>query len=86
MFHFANAGEVSWKGLAEGVFSLAYGEAAPNVAPGATADWVAPAKRPLRGTLDTGKLERVFCVKPKPWHEAVGEIVAELTAQERSAA
>jgi dTDP-4-dehydrorhamnose reductase len=86
VFHFANAGEVSWKSLAEGVFSLAYGAGAPNVAAAATSDWAAPARRPLRGTLDTGKLERVFGVTPKPWHEAVGEIVAELTAHERSAA
>jgi dTDP-4-dehydrorhamnose reductase len=81
IFHYANAGEVSWKGFAEGVFGLAYGSKAPPVAPALTADWAAPAKRPLRGTLDTGKLERVFGVRPKPWREAVGEIVAELRAE-----
>jgi len=84
--HFANAGEVSWKGFAEGVFSLAYGADAPPVAASATADWPAPARRPLRGTLDTGKLTRVFGVTPRPWREPVGEIVAELMAQERTPA
>jgi dTDP-4-dehydrorhamnose reductase len=84
--HFANAGEVSWKGFAEGVFDLALGAAAPKVAATTTADFVTPAKRPLRGTLDTGKLERVFGVTPRPWREAVAEIVAELTGEQRSAA
>jgi dTDP-4-dehydrorhamnose reductase len=84
--HFANAGEVSWKQLAEGVFDLAFGAAAPVVGANATADWPAPAKRPLRGTLDTGKLERVFGVTPRPWREAVAEIVADLKNQQRTAA
>ena len=86
VFHYANTGEVSWKGFAEGIFSLAYGAKAPPVAAALTADWPAPARRPLRGTLDTGKLERVFGVKPAPWHEAVGKIVADLRANERTPA
>lgn len=86
LYHFANAGEVTWKGLAEGVFDLAFGPDAPVVAASATADWPAPAKRPLRGTLDTGKLERAFGVTPRPWREAAAEIVAELKMEQRSAA
>jgi dTDP-4-dehydrorhamnose reductase len=84
--HFANAGEVTWKGFAEGVFEVALGKEAPVVASGSAADWPAPAKRPQRGTLDTGKLERTFGVTPRPWREAVAEIVTELQAEERSAA
>jgi dTDP-4-dehydrorhamnose reductase len=83
--HFANAGEVTWKGFADGVFAIALGKDAPVVASGATADWPASAKRPVRGTLDTGKLERTFGVTLRPWREAVAEIVAELQS-ERSAA
>jgi len=86
LHHFANAGEVSWKGLAEGVFACAFGAEAPPVAASATADWPAPARRPLRGTLDTGKLERTFGVTPRPWREAVAEIVADLKTEQRSAA
>jgi dTDP-4-dehydrorhamnose reductase len=84
--HFANAGEVSWKGFADGIFALALGAAAPQVSAGATADWPAPARRPIRGTLDTGKLERTFGVTLRPWREALAEIVAELQTAERSAA
>ncbi len=86
LHHFANAGEVSWKGFAEGIFDLALGADAPPVAPSATADWPAPAKRPARGTLDTTKLETTFGVTLRPWREAVAEIVAELKSEHRSAA
>lgn len=81
LFHFANAGETSWRGFAQGVLDLAYGADAPQVAAISTADRPAPARRPARGTLDTGKLERVFGVAPRPWREAVAEIVGELTGK-----
>ncbi|RAK59234.1 dTDP-4-dehydrorhamnose reductase [Phenylobacterium hankyongense] len=84
--HFANAGETSWRGFAQGVLALAMGPAAPQVAPIATAERPAPARRPLRGTLDTGKLERTFGVTPRPWRDAVAEIVAELAAQPQASA
>ncbi|MBS0363494.1 MAG: dTDP-4-dehydrorhamnose reductase [Proteobacteria bacterium] len=84
LHHFANAGEVTWKGFAEGVFALAYGAEAPSVAAGATADWPAPAKRPLRGTLDTADLQAAFGYAPRPWREAVAEIVSELKSLETS--
>jgi dTDP-4-dehydrorhamnose reductase len=85
LHHFANSGEVSWKGFAEGIFTLAMGEDAPDVGASTTADWPAAARRPVRGTLDTSKLERTFGVTPRPWREAVAEIVAELQMQQRSA-
>jgi len=78
LFHFANAGETTWKGLAEAVFEDALGDAAPKVEAIATADRPAPATRPMRGTLETHKLETVFGYEPRPWRDAVREIVAEL--------
>ncbi|HVI31940.1 dTDP-4-dehydrorhamnose reductase [Phenylobacterium sp.] len=81
LFHFANDGETSWKGFAEGIFAEALGERAPKVEAIATADRPAPARRPLRGTLDTGKLERVFGVTPRPWRAALAEIVADLKTE-----
>jgi dTDP-4-dehydrorhamnose reductase len=79
--HFANAGEVTWKGFADGIFAAALGDKAPAVACGSTADWPAPARRPTRGTLDTSKLEHTFGVTLRPWREAVSEIVAELQSE-----
>lgn len=84
LHHFANAGEVSWHGFAEGVFALAFGDQAPSVARGATADWPAPARRPMRGVLDTADLEAAFGVTPRPWREALAEIVSELQTEAKS--
>lgn len=76
--HFANAGETTWRGFAQGIFQLALGDKAPAVAPIATAERPSPAQRPVRGTLDTGRLERVFGYRPRPWREALADIVSEL--------
>jgi dTDP-4-dehydrorhamnose reductase len=84
--HFANAGEVSWRGFAQGVFELACGEKAPVVAAITTADRPAPAARPLRGVLDTARLEAVFGVTPRPWRAALAEIVADLTNPRKASA
>lgn len=84
--HFANAGEVSWKTFAEGVFDLALGKAAPEVGAIATAERPSPARRPMRGTLGTARLEQVFGVAPRPWREALADIVTELQSEQRSAA
>ena len=78
LFHFANADEASWRGFAQAIFEMALGAEAPTVAAIATADRPSPAERPLRGTLDTGKLERVFGERPRPWREPLAEILAEL--------
>lgn len=78
LFHFANAGETSWKGFAEAVLEDALGAAAPKVVGIQTAERPSPAKRPARGTLDTTKLEQTFRYRPRPWREALAEIVAEL--------
>ena len=80
--HFANAGETSWKGFAEGVFDLALGAKAPKVGAIKTADRPAPARRPLRGTLDTSKLERTFGVTLRSWRDALAEMVAELKQEQ----
>ena len=86
LFHFANAGETTWRRLAEAVVAEAYGPDAPPVTPITTADYPTPARRPERATLDTGKLARVFGVQPRPWREALAEIVAELKAKEQVSA
>jgi dTDP-4-dehydrorhamnose reductase len=79
--HFANAGEVSWRGFAKAIFAEALGDQAPEVAATTTAEYVTPAKRPLRATMDTSKVRRVFGVTPRLWRAALSEILAELKAQ-----
>jgi dTDP-4-dehydrorhamnose reductase len=80
LFHYANAGETTWRGFAQAILDDALGGSAPAVEPIATADRPSPAARPLRGTLDTAKLERAFGETPRPWREALAEILADLAA------
>jgi dTDP-4-dehydrorhamnose reductase len=79
LFHFANAGETTWRGFAQELLEMAMGPAAPRVEPIATADRPSPARRPARGTLATDKLERTFDWRPRPWREPLDEILAELS-------
>ena len=80
LVHFANSGEVTWKGFAEAIFAEALGPDAPSVGGQKTADYVTPAKRPLRATMDLSRLARDFGVTPRPWQAALKDIVAELKA------
>ena len=76
--HFANSGEVTWRGFAQAIFAEALGDKAPEVGSQTTAEFVTPARRPLHATMDLGKLQRVFGVTPRPWPEALVEIIVEL--------
>jgi dTDP-4-dehydrorhamnose reductase len=78
LFHFANAGETSWRGFAQTLLEMALDDAAPRVEPISTAERPSPARRPVRGTLDTGKLERIFDWRPRAWREALAEILTDL--------
>jgi dTDP-4-dehydrorhamnose reductase len=84
LHHFANAGETSWRGLAQAVFDAALGDETRTVAPIATADWPTPAARPARGVLDTASLEAAFGVSPRPWPAALDDIMDELKDMERA--
>ena len=78
--HFANSGEVTWRDFAIEIFAQALGDQAPEVGAQRTADYVTPARRPLRATMDLGKLEQVYGVTPRHWRDALSDIVAELGA------
>ena len=78
--HFANAGEVTWRYFAIEIFAQALGDKAPEVGAQKTADYVTPARRPLRATMDLSRLERDFGVTPRHWREALADIVTELRA------
>lgn len=76
--HFANAGAVTWRRFAEAIVRDALGAAAPIVTPITTAEFPTPARRPANSVLDTGRLEAVFGYRPRPWRDALGDILAEL--------
>jgi dTDP-4-dehydrorhamnose reductase len=72
-YHFVNAGEASWCELARFVFDRAGLDVAVEAI--ATADYPTPAKRPANSRLSTDKLQRTFGIQPRPWQDAVGEVV-----------
>lgn len=87
VYHFVNAGETSWAGLAREIFALS--EAAAGLS--ATVEGIpssaypTPARRPSNSRLSSDKLTRHYGVAPRRWQDAVAEIVTELNA-ERTAA
>ena len=78
-YHFVNAGEASWCELARFVFDRAGLDV--DVEPITTADYPTPAKRPANSRLSTAKLSHDLGITPRPWQEAVGEVVDELTRE-----
>jgi len=76
-YHFVNAGEATWHGLAAYVFDRAatHGRPRPAVHPIATADYPTPARRPANSRLATGAIADAFGIRPRPWQAAVDEIV-----------
>jgi dTDP-4-dehydrorhamnose reductase len=76
-YQFVNAGEASWHGFAQAIFAAA-AEASPEVVAITTADYPTRARRPANSVLSTAKLTRDFGVTPRPWSEALEEVIAEL--------
>ena len=83
VFHFVNAGETSWAGLAREIFATSAVAGGPSAAVEGipTADYPTPARRPANSRLMTTKLTRDYGVVPRAWQDAVAEIVAELNAE-----
>ncbi|WP_426011647.1 dTDP-4-dehydrorhamnose reductase [Caulobacter sp. DWR2-3-1b2] len=87
VYHFVNAGETSWAGLAREVFALsaAVGGPSASVEGIASCEYPTPARRPSNSRLSTDKLTRDYKIAPRPWQAAVAEIVADLHAERASA-
>ncbi|MCZ8097400.1 MAG: dTDP-4-dehydrorhamnose reductase [Burkholderiales bacterium] len=80
-YHFANTGHTTWCGLARAVmeFSAEQGGASVPVAGIGTADYPTPARRPANSRLSTGRITRDYGISPRPWRDAVKDVVAELS-------
>lgn len=87
--HFVNAGEATWHELAVRIFALAAerGLPVPEVVPITTQDYPTRAARPANSRLDCGKLARDYGITPRPWQDAVADIIHDLLdhAEDRSA-
>ena len=80
VFHFVNAGETSWCGLAREIFALssAAGGVSAEVMPITTAEYPTPARRPANSRLDTSKISEAYGIHPRDWRAAVRDIIDEL--------
>ncbi len=80
VFHATCAGETSWHGFAEAIFSAAAqaGLAPPALTAIRTEDWPTPAKRPADSRLDCSKLASTFGVTLPAWQVSVPPIVRQL--------
>jgi dTDP-4-dehydrorhamnose reductase len=76
-YHFVSSGEATWHELARFVFDRAGMKV--SVEPITTADYPTPARRPANSRLATARLQQELGITPRPWQEAVGEVVDELT-------
>jgi dTDP-4-dehydrorhamnose reductase len=79
-YNFAGAGAVSWHGFAEAIFELAspWRGAPPRVDAITTAEYPTPAQRPANSVLDCRLIREVFGIEPRPWREALAEVIREL--------
>lgn len=79
-FHFSNAGETSWAGFAREIFRQSANRGGPQalVEPIATTDYPTPARRPANSLLDLGAIRTAYDITPRPWPDALGDIIDEL--------
>ncbi len=82
-FHFSNAGAVSWAGFAAEIFrqSAARGGPVVTVEPIATADYPTPARRPANSLLSHDAIGAAFGIAPRPWSEALADILDQLSGE-----
>ena len=82
-FHFANAGDTNWADFARAIFDLSQKRGGPSarVTSITTADYPTPAKRPGNSRLNTAKIESTYGITPRPWTEAINDILISLIPQ-----
>jgi len=73
-YHFSGAPAVSWHDFARAV--LADGKA--EVTATTTAEYAAPARRPMSSVLDCNRLRRVFGIAQPDWRPALEEVLRQL--------
>ncbi|GAA0567115.1 dTDP-4-dehydrorhamnose reductase [Caenispirillum bisanense] len=86
-FHFAGAGPTTWHAFACAIFDLAarHGRKVPQVEAITTAEYPTPTTRPANSVLDCTAIERTWGIVPRPWRDALAEVIDELLGKEGSA-
>jgi dTDP-4-dehydrorhamnose reductase len=85
-FHFTSSGDTNWAEFARTIFELSEQRGGPfaRVTSIMTAEYPTPAKRPHNSRLDTRKIEATYGIMPRPWKEAVSDILSILIPQRAS--
>ncbi|MFO1079734.1 MAG: dTDP-4-dehydrorhamnose reductase [Reyranellaceae bacterium] len=79
-YHFVNRGITTWFRFAEAIMRGASrrGHRAVPVEPVATAAYPTAARRPMNSALSTETLARDYQVAPRPWEQAIDEVLDRL--------
>ncbi|MEQ1547076.1 MAG: dTDP-4-dehydrorhamnose reductase [Chakrabartia sp.] len=77
-WHFSNAGEATWHGLAAYIFAATEkrGLPTPTLLPITTAEFPTTARRPANSRLATQKIMDDFGISARPWQHAIDDILA----------
>lgn len=81
-YHYVDAGETTWHGLAERIFEVAgrrWGHR-PEVRAIPTSDYPTPARRPRYSVLDTSRFRETFGLVPPSWQDSLDAVLARLLA------
>ncbi len=83
IYHLAGAGVTTWCGLARHIFEMSHALDGPRplVVPVSSADYPAPARRPLNSRLDCTAFAAVFGFSLGPWREGVRTAVSRFMAE-----
>lgn len=76
IYHYAGSGTITWAGFARAIFARA--ERGAEVQAISTAEFPTPARRPANSALDTVRFAETFGLAPRPWSEALDEVMARI--------
>ncbi len=80
IFHFSNAGGVTWAGFAREIFrqSAERGGPSATVEPITTNEFPTPARRPANSLLSHDAIRAAYGIDPRPWRDALSDILDDL--------
>ncbi len=80
VFHFSNAGDISWADFATEIFkqSAARGGPSASVIAIPSSEYPTPAVRPANSRLSHNAIENAYGITPRPWQAAISDILDEL--------
>lgn len=83
IYHVAGAGETTWLGFAEAIFSgwARRGHRVPTIQAISLSDWPGPARRPRDSRLDCSKVARTFGIRLPAWQVSLEHCLDRVAAR-----